>query len=140
MSGLAGDRARQFHIQHGFAAFIDRAIEFDEAGRHIRQHFAQCAADMGFHRQAVDLRQALVDANEAVFPVHQDEADRRILVDLLDLGQLLPYVAMEPLDLLFGLFWLGRLVRCGKRIIWLAQGGRLWFVKPNAPPPLSLDV
>lgn len=60
----------------------------------IREHLAQRPANMGFDRQSIDLRHALVDTDEAIVQVHQDEADGGILIDLLYLSQLLSNVAV----------------------------------------------
>ena len=92
--------ALNLHIQDRFATFINRAIELHDVIGQLRHYFAERTADMSFDRQTVDLRHPLVDADIAVILVHQDEANRRVPIDLLDLGQSLPNVAMESLDLL----------------------------------------
>src|ERR1700722_8442813 len=65
----------KFDVEHRFPAFVDRPIELHNIISKIWKNLAQSPANMGFYRQSIDLRHALVDANEAVVHVHQNKAD-----------------------------------------------------------------
>src|SRR5215471_5799854 len=96
-----------FDIQSRLAG-LDHAAEnrLDYVGR-VRQDLSHRAADVLFDGFAVDLRQALVQAEVCQIGVHETEADRRRGVDRLDIRQLAARLLFAPAHGVFSPLALG---------------------------------